>query len=73
MIKIEKRVGGVRIKDPENLIPIVFKCVNCKSTIRKLEDTNSYVLMSTSKEVDSGSIPACEFCRRLLKYQGVTE
>lgn len=60
-------------KDPPNLIPIVFKCINCKSTIRKLEETNSYVLMSTSKEVDSGNIKCCRFCERLIKLQGISE
>lgn len=71
MIKIDKKAGGVSARDPDNLYPIVFKCINCKSTIRRIEETNSYVLMTTSREVDAGLIPLCSFCKKLREYQGL--
>jgi len=57
---------------PENLIPIVFRCQDCGCTIRRLEATNSYVLMSTSSLIDRGKQKICPFCYRLKQYQGVS-
>jgi hypothetical protein len=72
MIKVLKSVGGLQIKDPENLIPIVYRCFNCQCTIRKIEETNSYVIMSISKQVAEGELEACSFCKRLIEAQGIT-
>jgi len=71
MIKLEKSQGGVRLKDPENLVPTVFRCYNCNCIVRKLEDTHSYVIMTVSKDVIEGKIPPCSFCSKLIKAQGI--
>jgi len=65
MIKLEKSQGGVRLKDPENLVPTVFRCYNCNCIVRKLEDTHSYVI------IFEGKIPPCSFCSKLIKAQGI--
>lgn len=73
MIKLDKKPsgGGITVKDPENLVPIVFRCRDCDCVIRKLEDTQSYVLMTVSKAVEDGTRKICPYCYRLRELRGV--
>lgn len=71
MIRVENKKQGISLSDPKNLEPIVFKCKDCGCTIRKLLETNSYVLMSVSKEVYNKEIEFCKFCSRLNEFRGI--
>lgn len=73
MVKLSRRTptGVKSIEYPDNLTPTVFKCVDCGSTIRRLDESDSYILMTTSKEVDSGTKKICPYCYRLKQYNGV--
>lgn len=67
--KIENNIKTIEYAD--NLIPVIFKCGDCGCTIRRLEDTDSYILMATSKEVETGNKKICSYCYRLQQYRGI--
>ena len=69
MIKLEEKRRGLKLSDPKNLEPIVFRCKECGCTIRKILETNSYVLMSLSTEVRKKHIKLCRFCHRLNEFR----
>jgi hypothetical protein len=70
MIKVLKK-PNTEIKVPENLVPTVFRCSECGCTIRRLEDTDSYILMSVNPAIDKGLTKICPFCYKLREYRGV--
>lgn len=72
MIKVQRRGTKTFIEPPMNLEPIVFKCVECGSTIKRLEKTDSYILMSVHKDVEAGKKKICSFCYKLREMQGPT-
>jgi hypothetical protein len=73
MVKLSRKTesGEKIVQFPDNLLPTVFKCLDCGSTIRRLEETDSFILMSTSKEVEDGTKKICPFCYRLREYRGI--
>ena len=71
MIKIAEK-SGLRVRDPDHLIPILFRCSKCGCTIRKIESTNSYVLMSLSPAIEKGTQKICPHCYRLKEYKGIS-
>lgn len=71
MIKLQKKQNGKLIKDPPNLLPIMFKCRDCGCTIKKIEQTQSYILMNVPLSVETGKVKICPFCYRLRAYRGV--
>ena len=71
MIKLDRKQAQPAIKDPENLIPIVFRCNMCGCTIRKIEETQSFILMTLSKQVEDGTRKICPFCYRLREFRGI--
>jgi DNA-directed RNA polymerase subunit RPC12/RpoP len=71
MIRLDKRPAVAPVKDPENLIPVVYRCLTCGSTIRKIEETQSFVLMTLSKQVEEGTRKICPFCYRLKEFRGI--
>jgi len=73
MIRVAVTQKGVTLSDPKNLEPIVFKCKECGCTVRKLLETNSYVLMSLSKEIETGKKKLCRYCNQLNEFRGVCE
>jgi len=72
MIKIKPK-KGIKLNDPKNLTPIVFRCQDCGCLIRKIEATNSYILFKLSKEVEDKKKRLCKFCRKLFEYRGVED
>jgi hypothetical protein len=66
-----KNING--IKYPENLVPLVFRCSACGCMIRRLEETNSYILMTVHKDIEAGKKKLCPYCSRLNQYKGVEE
>ncbi len=71
MIKFSEQKSKVKLKDPENLLPIIFKCKDCGCVIRKLEETQSYILLNVNKEIELGNMKFCSFCYRLNEYRGL--
>lgn len=71
MIKVQGKEKTFH-QPPANLEPVVFKCNECGSTIRRLEQTDSYVLMALHKEVEAGKKKICTFCYRLRELRGPT-
>lgn len=72
MIKVvENRTGCIKLKDPDNLVPIIFKCRDCGCTIRKIEETQSYILLNINKEIDEGKRKLCHFCYKLNECRGL--
>lgn len=72
MIKLERKASqGITLRDPVNLIPMIFKCRDCGCTIRKLEETQSYILMAVHREIELGNRKICPFCYRLKEFKGV--
>ena len=74
MIKLQERPQGLRLKSitfPDNLTPIVFRCKDCGSTIKRIEATESFYLMHVSAEVEKKKKKICSYCKRLLDLKGI--
>lgn len=72
-IQPEDKKFGLKLHDPKNLAAYLFRCKECGCIIRKIEETNSYVLVSLSKEVETKQKKLCRFCRQLNEFRGVSE
>lgn len=72
MVKLSRKTenGTKTVQYPDNLLPTVFKCLDCGSTIRRLDETDSFIIMSTSREVEDGNKKICAYCFKLLEYRG---
>lgn len=70
MIKVSKKENKLDYI-PENLVPTIFRCSECGCTIRRLESTNSFILVSISPAVESGKKKICPYCYKLQQYRGV--
>lgn len=70
MVTLSKTKSINGIKYPENLLPLVFRCSECGCVIRRLEETNSYILMTVHKDIESGKRKLCPYCNRLKQYMG---
>lgn len=67
---IVKNKPLVPITAPANLTPYMFHCKDCGSTIRRIEETNSFVLVNITKDVQEGKKKICSFCFKLNEYLG---
>ena len=72
-IQEEDKKLGIKLHDPKNLVPYMFRCKECGCIVRKLEETNSYVLVALSKDVETKQARLCRFCRQLNEFRGVSE
>lgn len=54
--------------DPANLIAYLYRCNDCGCIIRKIEETQSFVLVSIHKDIETGKSKICPFCYRLREY-----
>jgi len=70
VVKLSNKQSEGSFKFPDNLCPTVFKCLECGSTIRRLEETNSYILMSLHREVETGKKKICPYCYKLREFKG---
>jgi hypothetical protein len=69
MIRLQQKEETILpIPDPDNLIPYLYRCGDCGCVIRKVEETQSFVLVSIHKDIESGKRKICPFCYRLREY-----
>lgn len=61
-------VGSGLSSFPPNLVPYIFKCKKCGCTIRKVLETDSYILMLINRDIDLGKTKICPFCYKLREY-----
>lgn len=73
MVTLDKTKVVNGVKCPNNLTPLVFRCLDCGCIIRRLEETNSFILMTIHKEIELGKRKLCPYCTRLNSYKGAEE